>query len=238
MRVAADVRFRNAYIWEAVQKCGSQQALAEYLGVNQGSITSWLNFQSCPPFDAATGDKVDFYTQIDIRFTTLIGVGLETIFPLDVRTHRASLKKMARQVAIREMPIEKLIEAGLAPVRLLNQSPDELAEKQELGKVIDDVLKDLKEREADIIRRRFGLNGDAPQTMEEVGMVYKITQERVRQIEAKALRLLRHPSKSRRLKPFTEGGYYENNNNDNNADDNNNGTAVKSSMDRGVPEVH
>ena len=66
------------------------------------------------------------------------------------------------------------------------------------------VLGTLKEREAEVLRLRFGLNDGYPHTLEEVGNTFKVTRERVRQIEAKALRKLRHPSRSRKLKGYLD----------------------------------
>ncbi len=70
--------------------------------------------------------------------------------------------------------------------------------KQELG----DVLTTLTPREAEVLNLRFGLNDGKPRTLEEVGTVFDVTRERIRQIEAKALRKLRHPSRSKKLKYF------------------------------------
>jgi len=69
---------------------------------------------------------------------------------------------------------------------------------------VDEVLNALSDREARVLRMRFGLNGSRPMTLEEVGQKFGVTRERIRQIEAKALRKLRHPSKRKRLQDFLE----------------------------------
>ena len=69
---------------------------------------------------------------------------------------------------------------------------------------LDDVLSSLTEREEKVLRLRFGLGDGYPRTLEEVGSVFNVTRERVRQIEAKALRKMRHPTRARELKPFLE----------------------------------
>ena len=66
------------------------------------------------------------------------------------------------------------------------------------------VLETLSAREAQVLRLRFGIGERANHTLEEVGQDFEVTRERIRQIEAKALRKLRHPSRSRMLKSFTE----------------------------------
>ena len=66
--------------------------------------------------------------------------------------------------------------------------------------IIENVLNTLPEREADILRYRFGIKTNKPQTLEEVGKIYGLTKERIRQIEAKALQKLRQPSRAKKLK--------------------------------------
>jgi RNA polymerase primary sigma factor len=81
-------------------------------------------------------------------------------------------------------------------------SPDDATAFTLLKERISKVLGTLKEREAEVLRLRFGLTDGSPHTLEEVGNIYKVTRERVRQIEAKALRKLMHPSRSRMLKDY------------------------------------
>jgi RNA polymerase primary sigma factor len=84
-------------------------------------------------------------------------------------------------------------------------SPAHSAASSMLRDEVGDVLRTLTPREAKVIRLRFGLTEDGCQrTLEEVGAFFNVTRERIRQIEAKALRKLRHPTRSRRLKAYTE----------------------------------
>ena len=84
-------------------------------------------------------------------------------------------------------------------------SPAHSAAAAMLRDEVSEVLKTLTPREAKVIRLRFGLTDDGAQrTLEEVGAFFNVTRERIRQIEAKALRKLRHPTRSRRLKAYTE----------------------------------
>ena len=81
-------------------------------------------------------------------------------------------------------------------------SPDEYANNQLLKDEINNVLKGLTEREEKVLRLRFGLYDGRTRTLEEVGKEFNVTRERIRQIEAKALRKLKHPNRSKRLKDF------------------------------------
>ncbi|NLC33646.1 MAG: RNA polymerase sigma factor RpoD, partial [Erysipelothrix sp.] len=83
-------------------------------------------------------------------------------------------------------------------------SPTEYANNQLLKEEIDNVLLDLTEREEKVLRLRFGLEDGRTRTLEEVGREFDVTRERIRQIEAKALRKLKHPNKSKRLREFME----------------------------------
>ena len=83
-----------------------------------------------------------------------------------------------------------------------NLSPEEFATNEMLKDEISEVLETLTEREEKVIRLRFGLEDGKPRTLEEVGQMFGVTRERIRQIEAKALRKLRHPSRSRKLRDY------------------------------------
>jgi len=83
-----------------------------------------------------------------------------------------------------------------------NMSPEEYATNELLKDEIAEVLLTLTEREEKVIKLRFGLEDGKSRTLEEVGQMFGVTRERIRQIEAKALRKLRHPSRSRKLKDY------------------------------------
>ena len=85
-----------------------------------------------------------------------------------------------------------------------NMSPEDYTTNELLKDEIDDVLLTLTEREEKVIRLRFGLEDGKARTLEEVGQMFGVTRERIRQIEAKALRKLRHPSRSRKLKDYLD----------------------------------
>ena len=84
--------------------------------------------------------------------------------------------------------------------------PADAATRAMLHEAVEQVLGELSEREQEIVRMRFGLDGGQAKTLEEVGKEFGVTRERIRQIEAKTLAKLRHPQRSQRLREFLESG--------------------------------
>ena len=156
---------------------------------------------------------------------------IETINKL-IRTSRRFLQEMGREPTPEEiakqieLPLEKvrkILKIAKEPISL--ETPMGEEEDSRLGDFIEDkkiappreatVNQDLKEqtkkvlstltpRQEKIVRMRFGIEEKADHTLEEVGQDYNLTRERIRQIEAKALRKLRHPSRSKKLRTFIE----------------------------------
>ena len=89
-----------------------------------------------------------------------------------------------------------------APAAAQTEAPAEAAQNENLEEAIKQVLDSLTPREAKVLRMRFGIEMSSDHTLEEVGKQFDVTRERIRQIEAKALRKLRHPSRSKKLKDF------------------------------------
>ena len=88
-------------------------------------------------------------------------------------------------------------------------SPSDSAGQEMLGQRIEQVLKTLSYREREIIKLRYGIGDGYTYTLEEVGRIFKVTRERVRQVEAKAIRKLQHPVRSRKLSGFMDGSWQE-----------------------------
>lgn len=154
---------------------------------------------------------------------------VETINKL-VRTSRHLLQQLGREPTIEEiaaemeMPVERVKEikkVAQEPVSLEtpigeeedshlgdfiededSPSPSELAAYTLLREQLEEIIQTLTPREAKVLRLRFGLEDGKARTLEEVGKEFQVTRERIRQIEAKALRKLRHPSRSKKLKDY------------------------------------
>ncbi len=154
---------------------------------------------------------------------------VETINKL-IRTSRHLLQQLGREPTIEEiaaemeMPVERVKEikkVAQEPVSLEtpigeeedshlgdfiedddSPSPSELAAYTLLREQLEEIIQTLTPREAKVLRLRFGLEDGKARTLEEVGKEFQVTRERIRQIEAKALRKLRHPSRSKKLKDY------------------------------------
>lgn len=85
---------------------------------------------------------------------------------------------------------------------LAEESIEEIVERQSLRSILDEILEGLSYREKEIIRLRFGLVDGVPRTLQQVGKVFGISRERIRQIESKALKRLRHPSRAKKIKDY------------------------------------
>jgi RNA polymerase primary sigma factor len=157
---------------------------------------------------------------------------IETINKL-IRTSRALVQELGREPSSEEIAkrmdipvskVRKVLKIAQEPISL--ETPIGEEEDSHLGDFIEDrnvvspseavininlkeqteaLLKTLTPREEKVIKMRFGLGDGSEHTLEEVGQSFAVTRERIRQIEAKALRKLRHPSRSRKLKAFLEG---------------------------------
>ena len=89
------------------------------------------------------------------------------------------------------------------------ENPTDTATQEMLRRRIEQVLKTLTYREREIIKLRYGIGDGYTYTLEEVGRIFKVTRERVRQVEAKAIRKLQHPVRSRKLAGFMDGSHLE-----------------------------
>ena len=116
------------------------------------------------------------------------------------------IMQIAREPASLETPIGEEDDSNLGDFAADNNTvtPEANVEAVMLREHIDQLLMDLKERERQVIVLRFGLADGHPRTLEEVGKEFKVTRERIRQIEAKALRKLRNPVRSKKIKDFLQ----------------------------------
>ena len=124
---------------------------------------------------------------------------------LDITEEKVlEIMQIAREPASLETPIGEEDDSNLGDFVADNNTvtPEANIESVMLREHIDVLLEDLKEREKEVIILRFGLRDGHPRTLEEVGKEFNVTRERIRQIEAKALRKLRNPVRSKKIKDF------------------------------------
>ena len=135
------------------------------------------------------------------REPTLAEIGREVGIPED---RIAEVIKISQDPVSLETPVGEEDDSHLGdfiPDQIVKE-PAESASFNMLREQLNEVMQTLSPRECKVLRLRFGLEDGRPHTLEEVGKEFDVTRERVRQIEAKALRKLRHPSRSRMLKDF------------------------------------
>src|SRR3989338_884494 len=125
----------------------------------------------------------------------------------DMTAHRVrEILKIAQDTTSLETPVgdedDSILGDFIADTS--QPTPIEAASKELLKENIEEVLSTLTDREARVLRMRFGLDGKNPMTLEEVGREFGVTRERIRQIEAKALRKLKHPSRRKKLQDYLD----------------------------------
>jgi RNA polymerase primary sigma factor len=114
--------------------------------------------------------------------------------------------KLSRMPVSLETPIGE--ESGVCLSDFIEEddtpSPEDVALSQVMKEQVEEALCTLTDRESRVLRLRFGMEGGRPHTLEEVGREFGVTRERIRQIEAKALRKMREPSRSSKLRDYIE----------------------------------
>jgi len=126
------------------------------------------------------------------------------------RRSRLSVDKVREIVKVSQIPLSLEMPVGDEDSSKLGdfvedggvQAPDEVVLHGLLREDLEEVMKSLTDREKTVLKLRFGLDDGHPRTLEEVGKVYAVTRERIRQIEAKALRKLKHPTRAKKLKEY------------------------------------
>lgn len=124
---------------------------------------------------------------------------------MDIPVERVSeIKRLAPEPLSLETPIGEEEDSHLADFiqDQESMSPDDAASQQLLRERIVEVLSELSNRERDVLRMRFGLDDGYPRTLEEVGRHFQVTRERIRQIEAKAIKKLRHAKRRKKLEEY------------------------------------
>ncbi len=162
--------------------------------------------------------------------TIRVPVHMVEVINKATRCNRKLVQELGREPTVEEiaaelgLPVEKIIEANRTAADTLSldtpvgdeedtsigsfvedertPGPADATSNAMLAEALKEILDTLTEREADVLRMRFGMYDGRTHTLEEVGQIFGVTRERIRQIENKAIRKLRHPSRARRIKDF------------------------------------
>ena len=187
-RVGVKVRVFNAALDAAIRAKGWQRTEAALeLGISLNTLYQYLRFRTYPVDDEQR-----------LKFACVLGVPDDVLFPEEI-----SGVRLLKQPEPLTFTRQEAIEAGLVADGQLQL--DEIVNRVSARETIQEALETLRPREVKVLTDRFGLNGKAPMTLGAAGAGIGVSRERTRQIEAKALRKMRHPSRSVKLRTLLEG---------------------------------
>jgi RNA polymerase sigma factor (sigma-70 family) len=182
-RIGMKVRLFNWSLDRAIKAKGwKRMEAAKACGVSLNTLYWWLAFKSYPKE----------HKRMDVSI--VLGVPEDIIFPEAIEGFR--ITKQPEAVSFGK---EEAVALGLCSQEV---DPEQVAIQASLQESLQEAMQGLREREKLVVKLRFGLEGEEPLTLVDVGAVLGVTQERIRQIEAKALRKLRHPSWSGPLRSY------------------------------------
>ena len=203
--VRVEFRFKNARLYHAIQEAsykdkdyrksfdrGRVLAFCRFYGVQYDSVSQLLNLQLSPILKKPRNT----YRPICVTLSDILDIDCATLFP------QALYAQSWPKNFSTNIPLATFVGLGAAKHLTLPPSSFEAVANRELRELMTAAVATLTPRETRVITRRFGLDGEGERTFEEVAQEYAVCRERIRQIEAKAMRKLRHPSRSRRLRPF------------------------------------
>jgi len=201
MRIRIIARFKNDNLRQARLNVGlTIEKISKMLGMNRSIYYDWEGFRRYPfsPDKEANNSNQIKSQERAKKLEKILKMPYEDLFPIEYR--QAVNLKLGK-------PIEKIFEHLELPEsyiekNLLLPSPEDIYEKIELKEITKKALESLTEKEAKVLKMRFGLEDENEYTLEEVARQFKVTKERIRQIEAKALRKLKHPIRNRKLRTF------------------------------------
>jgi RNA polymerase sigma factor (sigma-70 family) len=187
-----ELRVKNNMLWHAIfDVYPNVAAFCRAFGLSQSIVGALINLRQSP-YDV-DGEP----TLVTQKICEATGFGRDYLFPPHL------YKTLMKQKYVAELPSSALgaLKASLA----LPPAQDDDVNDLELHRAVDDALATLKPREAQVMRLRFGLDGGDEQMPEEIAKEVNLCRQRIYQVQAKALRKLRHPSRSRKLRSFLEG---------------------------------
>jgi RNA polymerase sigma factor (sigma-70 family) len=195
---------KHGLLYAAAKQRGSLKLLACELGVSYISLVHWVNLRGYPK-SIFSGGYLDRRTRIEHGLMEVIGVGADDCWPKEVREFidkTRSLKSLVFEQT-KEVPFPRLTDVA-AKALTYEPTQERTANINEARQAILKELKTLSCREREIIKLRYGFYDGCNYTLEEVGYIFKVSRERIRGIEAKAIRKLQMPCRSERLVGFVD----------------------------------
>jgi len=182
-RVGMKVRVFNWSLDRAIKAKGwTRLQAAKACGIHFTTLMHWLAFRSYPRENKRLDASI------------VLGVSDEILFPDELKGIR-----IAKQPEPMSFGREEAMALGLCSQEV---DPEQVAIQASLQDSLQEAMQGLREREKLVLKLRFGLEGEESLTLEEVGAILGVHRERIRQIQAKALRKLRHPSRSLPLRTY------------------------------------
>ena len=191
------VTVRNNLLLSAIEDAGykTQAEFARAIDLHVGDVNSLVALRSAP-------------INSDGEFTRIAKAIMEALgaCPTDLWSEEQLTMQLRKNTSEKELSREAMIMAleGNCQNLIEFESADELMEKDDFKRLVNDCLNSLSPREAKVLRLRFGLDSENERTLDEVGNIFKMTKEAIRQIEAKALRKMRVQARSEPLTPYLD----------------------------------
>lgn len=187
------LRVRNNRLKERREALGMTQP--EFALAANVSLTAYRELEALRRSPQMHGDGCWRWRDIALQLARFHCVEPEELFP-------PAVLKVETPVASRRVNGDDLFPLLSAHQQQLIEGPEVAQERTELGEKLRRALAELRPRDAEVLRRRFGLDGGEEQTLEQIGAEFELSRDRIRQIEARALRTLRHPSRAEPLRAF------------------------------------
>tara|TARA_Y100000593_G_scaffold83755_1_gene158139 strand:- start:119 stop:727 length:609 start_codon:yes stop_codon:yes gene_type:complete len=192
MSIRAELKFKNGVFMSALERVG-YKSVAEYgreTGISYSTLIPYANLYSVPKDPKVRKKMIE--TLFEDEYTLFVQFE-------EVIDAKKKMPKLTRSV-----PIDQFVELGSTELLKLESDDivDEYIDDESLKEDIKDSMSTLKDRERQVLKMYFGLEGEKPLNLSEIGKIFKLKKERIRQIKEKAIRRLRHKSRSTNLKKY------------------------------------
>jgi RNA polymerase sigma factor (sigma-70 family) len=199
MQITYIAKARLTPLWELVKTCGSQQAAARLIGINPSEFSNWLSLSSYP---REIDDRRRYPDREDVISNVALycGATMEEIWPAELRA-AIDEKRIVREA-------ERVVDVEPGTLIGHSSSPPNaqlMLESQERKDLIMRSLKMLSYRQREVLKLRYGLGDGIQYSLDDVAKVFRVTKERIRQIEMKAIAKLQNVTLAAGLVDYCDG---------------------------------